>query len=55
MDKLQGTALASVYAILINEAGQRTREGQRQPQIADELYPMVERMLDELDRWFRTA
>ena len=50
--KLQGIALASVYAIIISEAGERTREGQRQLQIADELYPMVERVLDELDRWF---
>ena len=53
--KLQGIALASIYALIISEAGQRTREGQRQAQIADELYPMVERMLDELDRWFGTA
>ena len=50
--KLQGIALASAYAIIITEAGQRTREGQQQPQIADELYPMIERVLDELDRWF---
>jgi hypothetical protein len=37
---------------LISEAGRRTREGQSQARIADELYPIVETILDELDRWF---
>jgi AcrR family transcriptional regulator len=49
--KLQGVALASVYQIIISEAGRRTREGQSQAKIADELYPIVGELLDELDRW----
>lgn len=49
---LQGIALASVFHIIISEAGSRTREGQSQDQIADELHPIVESILDELDRWF---
>ena len=50
--RLQGIALAGVFQILISEAGRRTREGQSQAEIADELYPVVENLLDELDRWF---
>src|ERR1700730_13412542 len=50
--RLQGTALASVLQVISSEAGQRTREGQSQAEIADELYPIVENVLDELDRWF---
>ncbi len=49
--RLQGIALAGVYQIIISEAGRRTREGQSQAQIADEIYPIVEHVLDELDRW----
>jgi AcrR family transcriptional regulator len=49
--RLQGMALASVFQIIISEAGQRTREGQSQARIAGELYPVVENVLDELDRW----
>ncbi len=48
---LQGIALAGVFQIIISEAGRRTREGQSQAAIADELYPIVERIIDELDRW----
>ena len=49
--KLQGIALASVFQILISEAGRRTREGQSQDQIADELRPAIEAIIDDLDRW----
>jgi AcrR family transcriptional regulator len=49
--KLQGIALAGVFQILISEAGRRTREGQSQDQIADELRPTIEAVIDELDRW----
>ncbi|HEY2655900.1 MAG TPA: TetR/AcrR family transcriptional regulator [Solirubrobacteraceae bacterium] len=49
--KLQGVALAGVVQILISEAGRRTREGQTQKQIADELTPAIEAILDDLDRW----
>jgi AcrR family transcriptional regulator len=49
--RLQGIALAGVFQILISEAGRRTREGQTQDQIADELRPAIEAILDDLDRW----
>ncbi len=50
--ELQGIALAGVFRIIIGEAGRRTTEGQSQDTIADELYPIIENVLDELDRWF---
>jgi AcrR family transcriptional regulator len=53
--RLQGMALASVFQIIISEAGQRTREGQSQAEIADELYPIVENVLGELDRWLSVS
>ncbi|WP_103341450.1 TetR/AcrR family transcriptional regulator [Amycolatopsis sp. CA-126428] len=49
--KLQGIALAGVFRIIIGEAGRRTVEGQTQAAIADGLYPIIENILDELDRW----
>jgi hypothetical protein len=58
---LQGVAFAGVFQIIISEAGRRTREGQSQSQsqsqkkIADALRPIVENILDELDRWFSVA
>jgi AcrR family transcriptional regulator len=53
--RLQGIALAGVYQIIISEAGRRTVEGQSQAKIADELYAIVENVLDELDRWFSVS
>ena len=53
--RLQGIALAAVFQIIISEAGQRTREGQSQTEIADELYPLVENILDEVDRWLSAS
>ena len=53
--RLQGIALASVFQIIISESGRRAREGQDQAQIADELYPVVENLLSELDRWFSVS
>ena len=53
--RLQGIALTGVYQIIIAEAGQRTREGQSQAEIADALYPIVENLLDELDRWLSVS
>jgi AcrR family transcriptional regulator len=50
--KLQGLALASVFQIIISDAGQRTHDGQTQAKIADDLYRIVASILDELDRWF---
>jgi hypothetical protein len=49
--KLQGIALAGVFQIIIKEAGQRTLDGQSQDQIADELRPAIEAVLDDLGRW----
>lgn len=53
--RLQGIALAGVYQIMIEEAGTRTRDGQSQAQIADDLRPLISSLLDELDRWFGGA
>lgn len=53
--RLHGIALAGVFRIIIGEAGRRTREGQSQAKIADELYPIVENVLDELDRWLSAS
>ncbi|MEV6622915.1 helix-turn-helix domain-containing protein [Amycolatopsis sp. NPDC051106] len=49
--RLQGIALAAVFQIIISDAGRRTSEGRSQAEIARELRPMVENLLDELDRW----
>lgn len=51
--RLQGIALASLFQVIIDEAGQRARDGQSQERITAELLPAVENMLGELDRWFR--
>jgi AcrR family transcriptional regulator len=53
--RLQGIALAGVFQIIITEAGHRTRQGQSQNQIANELRPAIEAVLDKLDRWFTPA
>jgi AcrR family transcriptional regulator len=53
--RLQGIALAAVFQIIITDAGQRARDGQSQAEIADELRPAVENILDELDRWLSVS
>ena len=53
--RLRGIALAGVFQIIITEAGRRTREGQSQEQIADELRPAIEAVLDDLDDWLTPA
>jgi AcrR family transcriptional regulator len=53
--RMQGIALAGVFQIIISEAGQRTGDGQSQAKIADELYPIVENILDELDTWLSVS
>jgi hypothetical protein len=53
--RLQGIALAAVFQIIIIDAGQRTRDGQSQAEIADQLRPVVENILDELDRWLTVS
>jgi AcrR family transcriptional regulator len=52
---LRGIALAGVFQIIITEAGRRTREGQSQNQIADELRPAIEAVLNDLDAWLTAA
>jgi AcrR family transcriptional regulator len=52
---LQGIALAGVFQVIVSEAGHRTADGQSQAAIADELYPVVEHLVDELDRWFSVS
>jgi AcrR family transcriptional regulator len=52
--KLQGIAIASVFQIILNHAGRGTSEGRSQAEIADELYPIIEAVLDELERWLTT-
>jgi AcrR family transcriptional regulator len=52
---LQGIALASVFRVIIGEAGPRTRDGQNQTKIAKELGAMIANVLDELDRWFHVS
>jgi hypothetical protein len=53
--KLQGIALASLFQIIISEAGRRTQKGHSPMKVARQLLPIVERILDELDRWFSTS
>jgi AcrR family transcriptional regulator len=53
--RLQGIALAAVFRIIIGDAGQRARDGQSQAEITDELRPVVENILDELDRWLSAS
>jgi AcrR family transcriptional regulator len=48
---LQGIALAAVYQVIIREAGRRTQKGHSPTKVARELRPIVENLLDELDRW----
>jgi AcrR family transcriptional regulator len=55
MARLQGIALAGVFQIIISEAGRRTTEGQSQAQIANELGPIIEAIIDDLDRWLTPA
>ena len=53
--RLQGIALAAVFQIIISEAGRRTREGESQGRIADELRPAIEALIEDLDRWLTPA
>jgi AcrR family transcriptional regulator len=53
--RLQGIAIASVFEIVISDAGRRTRDGQSPAEAAEELYPVVVNLLDELDGWFSST
>jgi hypothetical protein len=49
--RLQGIAIANVYQLIFSQAGQRSHEGRSQTEIASELRPIIEAVLDDLDRW----
>jgi AcrR family transcriptional regulator len=49
--QLQGIALAGVFQIIITTTGRRTQQGLSPTQIAEELHPIIETVLDELERW----
>lgn len=53
MARLQGIAIviASVFQMILRHAGLRAREGRSQTEIADELHPIIQAVLDDLDRW----
>jgi len=53
--RLQGIALASVFQIVISDAGRWTRDGQSPAKTASKLHPIVVNLLDELDGWFSHA
>src|SRR5260370_25254005 len=48
--RLRGIALAGVFQVISTEAGRRTLQGQSQDQIADQIRPAIEAVLDDLDR-----
>jgi AcrR family transcriptional regulator len=52
--RLHGIALAGVFEIIISEAGRRTLDGQSQTKIARDLSRIIESVLDELDRCFKS-
>jgi AcrR family transcriptional regulator len=49
--KVQGIALAWVIQTITDESGRRKVAGQSSIQIADELRPIIEDIIDSLDRW----
>jgi AcrR family transcriptional regulator len=49
--KVHAIALAWVFQTITDETGKRSLAGEEPAQIADELGPIVERILDDLDRW----
>lgn len=49
--KVQGIALAWVFQTITDETGRRTLDGQQPAQIADELCPIIEDIIDDLDGW----
>jgi AcrR family transcriptional regulator len=53
--RLHGIALAGVFQIIISETGRRTRQGQSQDQIANELKPAIKALLNDLDHWLTPA
>jgi AcrR family transcriptional regulator len=49
--KVQAVALAWVFQTITDECGRRSLDGQQPAQIADELRPIIEAIVDDLDGW----
>ena len=49
--KVQAIALAWVFQTVTDETGRRTQAGEDPDRIADELRPIIEAIIDDLDRW----
>jgi transposase len=50
-----GAGHPDLLQIVISDTGRRTVEGQTQEKIANEMRPIMESVLDELDRWFSSS
>jgi hypothetical protein len=48
---VQAVALAWVFQTITDECGRRSLDGQQPAQIADELRPIIEAIVDDLDGW----
>ena len=53
--KLQAVALAWVLQMITDEMGRRAQAGQTPGAIADDLGPIVNGLIDSLDRWLAPA
>ena len=53
--KVQGVALAWVFQTITDESGRRSLDGQTWHPIADELGPIIEAIIDELDGWLNVV
>jgi hypothetical protein len=49
--KVHAVAVAWVFQTITDEAGRRIIDGQQPTQIADELRPIIEAIIDDLDGW----
>jgi AcrR family transcriptional regulator len=49
--KVHAVALAWVFQTITDESGRRIIDGQQPTQIADELRPIIEAIIDDLDGW----
>ena len=53
--KVQAIALAWVFQTITDETGRRIVAGQHPTQIADELRPIIEAIVDELNEWLKVV
>jgi AcrR family transcriptional regulator len=51
--KVQAIALAWVFQTITDEVGRRSLAGEQPTQIADELRPIIDAIIDELDGWLK--